>query len=128
MADAEANAERFPDMLALIFATLATGMQMGVHDKHGDWLPGAVEQTRKTSDVYGECHSFSFIDVFWLTAHSRGRDAGIALGILLELAHSAMHPDADHDRSLSNEQRSLSRCFHFVRNNHSVGTLNRPTS
>lgn len=53
--DAEGNADKFPDMLALIFATLATGMQMGVWDKHGGaWVSGAVEKTRITSDVYCE--------------------------------------------------------------------------
>lgn len=52
LSDVEGNAERFPDMLALIFATLATGMQMGVYDLHGDWIAGAVEDTRRKSDVY----------------------------------------------------------------------------
>lgn len=58
LADAEGNAEKFPDMLALIFATVATGMQMGVYDKHGGWQPGVVEESRKTSDVYRKCKTF----------------------------------------------------------------------
>ncbi|CAK4031782.1 transcriptional regulatory [Lecanosticta acicola] len=52
LSDAEGNAEKYPDMLALIFATMATGMQMGVYDRHGGWVAGAVEDTRRTSDVY----------------------------------------------------------------------------
>lgn len=54
LSDVEGNAEKFPDMLALIFATLATGMQMGVYDVHGGWVADLVEQTRKKSDVYCE--------------------------------------------------------------------------
>jgi hypothetical protein len=50
--DKEKNAEQYPDMLALIFATMATGMQMGVYDRHGEWVPGAVEESRRKSDVY----------------------------------------------------------------------------
>lgn len=54
LSDVEGNAEKFPDMLALIFATLATGMQMGVYDVHGGWVADVVEETRKKSDVYCE--------------------------------------------------------------------------
>ncbi|SMY18640.1 unnamed protein product [Zymoseptoria tritici ST99CH_1A5] len=51
--DKERNAEQYPDMLALIFATMATGMQMGVHDRcGGEWVAGAVEESRRKSDVY----------------------------------------------------------------------------
>jgi len=53
LADTEGNAERFPDMLALIFIALATGLQMGQYDRSGgQWVAGAVEATRKKSDVY----------------------------------------------------------------------------
>ncbi|KAK3725936.1 hypothetical protein LTR37_000084 [Vermiconidia calcicola] len=55
LSDGERNAELYPDMLALIFATLATGLQMGQYDRSGgQWLEGAVDQTRKRSDVYSE--------------------------------------------------------------------------
>lgn len=53
LADTEGNAAKFPDMLALIFITLATGLQMGQYDRSGGrWIAGAVEATRKQSDVY----------------------------------------------------------------------------
>ena len=53
--DADGNANRFPDMLALIFVTLATGLQMGVHDRsNGQWIAGAMQQTTKKSNVYRE--------------------------------------------------------------------------
>ena len=45
--DKERNANQFPDMLALLFATLACGLQMGQYDKNGgQWVQGAVEATR----------------------------------------------------------------------------------
>lgn len=50
----EENAENHPDMLALIFTMVATAMQMGVYDQHGEWTQGAVEASRVTSDVYSE--------------------------------------------------------------------------
>ena len=53
--DAERNASHFPDMLALIFATLATGLQMGEYDRSGgEWVPGAVEAITKRSDAFSK--------------------------------------------------------------------------
>ncbi|KXT11213.1 hypothetical protein AC579_10007 [Pseudocercospora musae] len=52
LGDAVDYAERAPDMLALIFAMLATALQMGVYDRYGGWAEGAVEETRRNSDVY----------------------------------------------------------------------------
>ena len=55
LTDRDGNAETFPDMLALIFATMATGLQMGQYDRSGGkWDADAVEQTRRQSDVYCE--------------------------------------------------------------------------
>ncbi|KAK6433053.1 hypothetical protein LTR95_010768, partial [Oleoguttula sp. CCFEE 5521] len=48
-----ARMENNSNMLALIFATLATGMQMGVHDRSGEqWIEGAVEDAAQRSDCY----------------------------------------------------------------------------
>ena len=53
LSDVERHAERFPDMLALIFMTLATGLQMGQYDRSGgQWVEGAVEATRQESDAF----------------------------------------------------------------------------
>lgn len=55
LSNAEWNAERCPDMLALIFATLATGLQMGQCERSGgQWIAGAVEATRRESDIFRE--------------------------------------------------------------------------
>nr|OQO26881.1 hypothetical protein B0A51_12170 [Rachicladosporium sp. CCFEE 5018] len=48
-----ARMENNSNMLALIFATLATGMQMGVHDRSGEqWIEGAVEDAAQRGDCY----------------------------------------------------------------------------
>lgn len=51
----EHNAALHPDMLALLFATLAQGLQDGVYDKDGGkWIAGSVEAESKKGDVYSE--------------------------------------------------------------------------
>lgn len=51
----ENNAQRHPDMLALVFATVATGMQMGQYDRSGNcWKREDLERTRRTSDAFSE--------------------------------------------------------------------------
>lgn len=51
--DAEYNAEKVPDMLALIFVTLATGMQMGQYDRNGGkWDKESSEKIRGQGDVF----------------------------------------------------------------------------
>lgn len=55
LSDVQGNAQKFPDMLALVFATLATGMQMGVWDRSGgSWVKGERENATKVSDVYSK--------------------------------------------------------------------------
>ncbi|KAL2051402.1 hypothetical protein ABVK25_008269 [Lepraria finkii] len=49
----ELNAALHPDMLALLFTTLAQGSQDGVYDKYGGkWVAGSVEAESKNGDVY----------------------------------------------------------------------------
>lgn len=112
LSDAEGNAERHPDMLALIFATLATGMQMGVYDKHNGWRPGAVEEDRIRSDVYiaaamqalrlaSFMNSPSLLCIQtlimigpYLTNSGRFLDAFTLFGTTIRLAHSiGLHRD-----------------------------------
>ncbi|KAG8533757.1 uncharacterized protein KY384_001498 [Bacidia gigantensis] len=49
----EHNAALYPDLLALLFATLALGLQDGVYDKCGQkWSAGAVENESKKGEVF----------------------------------------------------------------------------
>jgi hypothetical protein len=55
LADAEANAIKHPDMLAVIFATMAAGLQVGVWSECGGQLNSAsVYKARMCGDVYSE--------------------------------------------------------------------------
>ena len=55
VANFEHNATSFPDMLALIFAALATGLQRGIQDRSGqEWIPKAVESQSFKGDIFGE--------------------------------------------------------------------------
>ena len=50
----EHNAAMNPDMLALLFATMAQGAQNGVYDKYGErWIAGAMEEEAQRGDVFG---------------------------------------------------------------------------
>lgn len=53
LVNAEDNAEKHPEMLALILAMMATGLQMGVWDNcGGKWNGEAVKKARLEGDVY----------------------------------------------------------------------------
>lgn len=59
--DKEKNAEVHPDMLALIFATVATGVQMGQYDRSGgQWNRDDLERMRRTSDALSGLPNWSF--------------------------------------------------------------------
>lgn len=51
--DVEHNAAARPNTLALLFATLAQGLQDGIYDRNGQkWVSGAVESELAKGDVY----------------------------------------------------------------------------
>jgi hypothetical protein len=53
LSDPELYGQSHPDMLALIFMTLATGLQMGEWDRQGgQWAEGSMERTTKSADIY----------------------------------------------------------------------------
>ena len=46
LADRRSNANKAPDMLALIFAALAVGMQIGVYDRNGSqWTQASMDES-----------------------------------------------------------------------------------
>jgi hypothetical protein len=53
LADRETNVQRHPDMLALIFITLATGLQLGEWDRNGgQWINDSAQKMTKQADIY----------------------------------------------------------------------------
>ena len=68
----EHNAAMNPDMLALLFATMAQGAQNGVYDKFGErWIAGAMDREAQRGDVFSmSCWSLpvQLIDHFTVAA------------------------------------------------------------
>ena len=57
LANVEHNALVHPDMLALLFTTLAQGLQSGVYDRGGgQWVAGAMDEDSKKGDVYSKAN------------------------------------------------------------------------
>ena len=55
MEDLEQSAALYPDWLALLFATLAQGLQDGIYDKFGEkWTPANVDAESKQGDIYSK--------------------------------------------------------------------------
>ena len=55
LSDASRNAEKSPDMLALLFAALALGSQHCVWDKcGGKWVAGAMDEEARKGNLYSE--------------------------------------------------------------------------
>lgn len=55
LANVKENSEQHPDMLALLFATLAQGIQNGVYDKYGGaWHGGTMELECRTSNAFSK--------------------------------------------------------------------------
>ena len=97
----EHNASLHPDMLALLFATLAQGLQYGVYDMYGErWVAGAVETETKKSDVYSKAPSSNSAIIFLITV-SRCFDAMLETWLLHEPPYSAGHSDVGNDGSTS---------------------------
>jgi hypothetical protein len=57
--DKETNASKAPDMLGLIFATLAVGMQIGVFDGNGACrFEASVANAQSKGEVYRELYTW----------------------------------------------------------------------
>jgi len=55
LADRKVNANKAPDMLALIFAALAVGMQIGVYDRNGcQWLEASMAESHLAGKAWRE--------------------------------------------------------------------------
>lgn len=53
LSNVEHNAAANPNMLALLFTTLAQGLQDGVYDRNGEkWIAGSVGVESQKGDVY----------------------------------------------------------------------------
>ncbi|KAL8850536.1 MAG: hypothetical protein Q9221_004493 [Calogaya cf. arnoldii] len=115
LSNVKENSEQHPDMLALIFATLAQGVQNGVYDKYGGaWHGGAVETECRMGNAFiaasmqclrlaSFCNRPKLLTVEtlvmlgpYLTNSGRFLDAWALFGTTIRLAQSiGLHRDPD---------------------------------
>jgi len=101
--DPERNSLLHPDILALLFAALAQGVQSGLHGRcGGKWVLGAMDREMKKGDVFSEV-TLESLEWFILTAsHSRRRNALAPDGCLPEQANVTCCRNIAHDWPVSN--------------------------
>lgn len=105
LANIEHHAVTNPDMFALVFATMAQGLQSGIYDRCGErWIAGAVDAETQRGDVFGRFLT-SKCRIKTLIVCSRCRYAGIEGGIISLAANDAHHPNLAVNRTVPHEQR-----------------------
>lgn len=96
--DVEHNAAARPNTLALLFATLAQGLQDGIYDRNGQqWIVGAVESELLKGDVYSMNVQPSTATNRSLMCFSCRSYASVANSFLHESTNAAHHPDLGDD-------------------------------
>lgn len=122
LTNSQHNAHVHPDMLALLFATLAQCSQNGVYDRSGGkWVAGAMEAESKKGDVYSEKVQSQHLHILANLA-SRCCHASFADGVIHEQTVVTGSRNADFDWSISHQQRQVPRCMGVVRCYSQVGT------
>jgi len=103
LANVEHHAVTNPDMFALLFATMAQGLQNGIYDRCGErWIAGAVSAESQRGDVFGRFLK-SVCSPTKLILYSRRRYAGTKDGIISIATNDPHHPDLVVDRTVSHE-------------------------
>ena len=100
LSNAEHNALLHPDMLALLFAILAQGLQHGLYDRCGEqWLAEPREAESKKADVFSRISSFWLLNK--LTKNSCCLHAGSEASVVHEQTNFARNRSPDDDLPLS---------------------------
>lgn len=122
----EHNAAVHPNMLALLFAALAQGLQDGVYDRNGEkWIAGSVEAESQKGDVYRGWLNSCRYRTEKADQRSRRGHASVTTGGVSEPANAADHSDFDHDGCVSDQLRQISRRFGHVWCDRQAGTKHR---
>ena len=101
----EHNAAAHPNTLALLFATLAQGLQDGIYDRDGQkWIVGAVESELMKGDVYSMLLQLSTDLYHSLICFSCRGYASVANSFLHEPTNATYHPDLGDDGSVPHQQ------------------------
>ena len=103
LADRHHNASVNPDMLALLFTTIAQGLQNGCYDVYGgEWVRGAMAMECEKGDVYSEYHR-SHLYGMMLILISRCCDAMSETRRLYESSVPACHRNLGDDRAVPDQ-------------------------
>lgn len=122
----EHNAAAHPNVLALLFATLAQGLQDGVYDRNGEkWVAGSVDAESQKGDVYSRWWNCPRSRTDPADDRSCGCHASVTTGGILESADAADDSDFDHDGSLSDQLRQVSGRIRHVRCDRQTRTKHR---
>ena len=104
----ETNAQVHPDMLALLFSTLALGVHNAAYDRYGGkWVAGAMEDETKKGDVYGKPNDVARLEVR-ADKSSRCCHASLEIGFLYEPTNLTGCRNSCDDRSIPHQQRQIS--------------------
>ena len=102
--DPEHNATGSPDMLALLFAMIATGLQVGQYDRSGgEWVAGDVEASLLESDVYSKLPSTHRVYCLSNSIASWRKHASSSSCVIHESTNSSSHPESRVDGPISYE-------------------------
>jgi hypothetical protein len=111
----------------LLFAMLATGLQMGQYDRSGgEWVEGAVEASRRQSDAYSKSFHHLPMRHHSDTLPSRRKHASSSPCILHEPSNTWCNTDSRHDRSIPHKQWAVPRRLDVVWHHHPPRTFDRP--
>lgn len=122
----EHHAAVHPNMLALLFATLAQGLQDGVYDRNGEkWIAGSVEAESQKGDVYSRCWKRTKIPRRSADHRSCCCHASVTPGRVPQSAHAPDNSDVGHDGFVSDKLWQISGRFCHVWRDRSTGTKHR---
>ncbi len=121
LSNVKENSEQHPDMLALIFATLAQGAQNGAYDKlGGTWHGQVMESQCRMGDAFSK--HFGLLPTSQLTCHSRCFNAMPQACFVLQSAQTSDGKNPCHAGTVPYKQWEVPRCLGIVRYYHQTCT------
>lgn len=113
LADARANSQSCPAMLALLLAVIALGAQHAIWDRNGEADAAKMETEAQKGNVYSKLAKALIIKAYIMSSHCS--NAGIAIGLVLAQAISDSYPSTHLARKILDQQWTLPRCLYTFR-------------
>lgn len=122
--DAEQNANKHPDYLALIFAASALGEQLSCLEQMSK--QGKPQAQNRKSGVFGK--TYTIYGIYIADGRSRRGDARSSFFFFLESTYAYKHPSFVDDGSIPYQQWEISRRLGIIGHNHPFSTRGWPSS